>query len=527
MLNKSSSLVVACLAGLAASASAQVTNVSLQVVVPSGLARPLFVNAPANDARLFIVEQRGFQAVSNRAGIRIYSGGALLPNPYFVLNGVTTGSEQGLLGFAFHPRYTEAPQYRYFWINYTNSSGTTVIARGRVDPNNPDQYDPTFGTAGLQTLFTIAQPFTNHNGGWVEFGPDGYLYISTGDGGSANDPQGNGQNMNTALGKLLRIDVDGPDNIPGNADDADPTNPTGRPYHRIPNNNPFVGLTGSFVTSIWAYGLRNPWRNSFDRLTGDLWIADVGQNAREEVNYEAASDRLNLQRGQPGYAGGRNYGWVPFEGTLATGLGSLQFPPPASGLPQARVDPILQYPHSGILPPTNEVGCSITGGSVYRGCAIPSMQGWYIFGDYCNGWVGAYNRQTGAYQRLFATGLLITSFGEDAYGEIYVVTGGSSGTVRKIVPTPGSFPDCNSNGQRDSCDILRRVSNDLNANALPDECEGCEQDINQDGVVDFNDFLDYLNLFNAANPRADINLDGVVDFNDLLEFLNLFNGPCT
>jgi hypothetical protein len=526
-------LAVVGAACVAAPALAQTFNVNLRPIINTGggLTRPIYLTAINGDnSRLFVVEQRGSQATASRGAVRIINNTptpTLVGPAFLVINGLSTGSEQGFLGLAFHPRWREGPEFRYFWVNYTNTSGTTVIARGRVDPNNPNLADTSFGTAGLQTLFTIAQPFSNHNGGWIDFGPDGNLYIAMGDGGSGGDPQNNGQRFDTQLGKMLRIDVDGPDGIPGNADDGDPGNPTGRPFHRIPANNPFVGLGAGFAQAIWSFGLRNHWRNSFDRLTGDLWMADVGQNAWEEVNFEPAFDRVNTFPGQPGYTGGWNYGWAAREGLQQYDARPLAFPPPASGLRQTRVDPVLDYNHAGGVPPTNQGGCSVTGGFVYRGCAIPSLQGWYVFGDYCNGWVGAYNRSTGQFRTLFNVGFGLTSFGEDAEGEIYVVIGTSSAnSVQRIAPNPGSFPDCNTNGVPDGCDIARRTSNDLNANGVPDECDSCEQDVNGDGVVDFNDLLEYLNLYNASNPRADINLDGVIDFNDLLDFLNLYNTPC-
>jgi glucose/arabinose dehydrogenase len=362
--------------------------------IASGLSKPLFVTSPPGDtARLFIVEQRG---ADNRGRIKILRNGSMLARPFLTTAVLSTGSEQGLLGLAFAPDYATTGR---FYIDYTASDGTTIIERHTVSAD-PDSANPA-GTA----ILSIPQPYANHNGGWVGFGPDGYLYIGMGDGGSADDPQDRAQNINVLYGKILRIDVSGA-------------------TYTSPSTNPFFGATAG-LDEIWDYGLRNPWRPCFDRVTGDFVIADVGQNAIEEVNFEPA-----------GSAGGRNYGWRCYEGT-AFHLESTTTPCGmcvAAACP--KVFPAYQYDHSLSR-------CSITGGYVYRGCAIPDLQGTYFFADYCSGAIysgrfvgGTMTNVIDRTAELAPGGGLsigsITSFGEDARGELYLCDGG--GEVFKIVP---------------------------------------------------------------------------------------------
>jgi glucose/arabinose dehydrogenase len=368
-------------------------------VVQSGFTSPLYVTAPPGDfERIFVVEQGG--------RIKIIKNGNLLPTPFLNLSTkVSCCGERGLLGLAFHPNYANNG---YFYVNYTNTAGNTVVARYQVS-TNPDSAD----TVGV-ILLTVTQPFSNHNGGWIGFSPyDGYLYIALGDGGSGGDPQNNGQDSLTLLGKILRIDVD-----------------TSSGY-KVPPDNPFIG-TG-FLPEIWAYGLRNPWRCSFDRLTGDFYIADVGQNAWEEVNFEPDTS-----------SGGINYGWRLKEGTHcfnpSTNCDTL-------GL---TTDPIYEYPHSD--------GCSVTGGYVYRGCAIPDLQGTYFFGDYCSGTVWSFQYDgvdpSEFQDRTAELGVgffNISSFGEDGRGEIYIV-GHNNGIVYRIVP----------DGVPTQCGNCLAVSGDVN-----------------------------------------------------------------
>jgi glucose/arabinose dehydrogenase len=345
------------------------------VEVAGGFNRPVLVTH-AGDAsgRLFIVEQYG--------RIWIYTGGALLPQPFLdVADRLSTrGNEQGLLGLAFHPNYETNG---LFFVNYTDRDGATAVVRYRVSADDPNRADP----ASAETILQIAQPFGNHNGGHIAFGPDGYLYIGMGDGGSAGDPQGSGQNPTALLGKMLRIDVN-----------AEP--------YAIPSDNPFVNAAG-FAPEIWALGLRNPWRFSFDRATGDLYIADVGQNAIEEVNFQPA-----------GSSGGENYGWNFLEGTRVYSRAAA---------PAGLTAPFFEYPHPE--------GCSVTGGYVYRGERLPDLQGIYLFGDYCSGMVYASRRDgAGIWQtvRWLDTNESISSFGEDEAGELYLV--GHAGRIFRFEP---------------------------------------------------------------------------------------------
>ncbi len=337
----------------------------------------------AGDGRLFLTLQRG--------QIVVWDGAQVLATPFLDLSDlVVCCGEQGLLSTAFHPNYAANG---LFFVDYTNLSGDTVIARYSVsgDRNVADPFS-------AKILLTIDQPFANHNGGQLQFGPDGDLYVGMGDGGSANDPDCHAQRLDPQpgrqdlLGKLLRLDVD-----PSIA------NP---PWYAIPAGNPFVGAGGP--DEAWAIGLRNPWRFSFDRLTDDLFIGDVGQGLREEIDFQAA-----------GSGAGANYGWKIMEGTLCTG-NTASCPPstPACFSPSFTA-PILEYGH--------DVGrCSVTGGYVYRGLAIPDLYGTYLFADYCSGeFFGARPAGGGA----FTAELLPisvdnpTTFGEDSAGELYVGTG--------------------------------------------------------------------------------------------------------
>lgn len=333
--------------------------------VVAGLQKPLDLAAAGDGTgRLFIVEQAG--------RVRVVQDGQLLSVPYLDITDRvgSRANEQGLLGLAFHPRYAENG---FFYVNYTDLNGDTVIARFQVSSSDPNRADP----GSEYRLLSVPQPYPNHNGGAVAFGPDGYLYLGLGDGGSAGDPQGNGQSLNTLLGKILRLDVD-----------------RGEPY-AIPADNPFAN--GGGRPEIWAYGLRNPWRLSFDRLTGDLYIGDVGQNQIEEIDF--------LPAGAPGEA---NFGWAFYEGTS-----------PYEGTPPADVQlipPVAEYRH--------DMGCSVTGGVVYRGSRLPAWQGIYLFGDYCSGLVwGLVQDAQGAWQSqmLFGPVGRITSFGQDENGEVYLV----------------------------------------------------------------------------------------------------------
>ncbi|MBO8141153.1 MAG: PQQ-dependent sugar dehydrogenase [Firmicutes bacterium] len=346
--------------------------------------------APGDPNHLWIVEQPGT--------VRVYDleSDLLLPTPFLSIpEQLAAGGERGLLSLAFHPDFQDNGR---FFVNYTDRAGNTQVVEYRVG-SDPLVADP----ATARRLLTIEQPAPNHNGGMMAFGPDGYLYIGTGDGGRAGDPWNNAQNLGTLLGKLLRIDVD-----------------RGVPYG-IPPDNPFAGRPGA-RGEIWAYGLRNPWKFSFDRATGDLYIADVGQNLWEEINFEPAA-----------HSGGRNYGWNRMEGAHCYPGGSRC---DTRGL----VMPVAEYRHRP------DMGCSITGGYVYRGRAIPKLYGYYVFSDYCSGRIWAMSTapaaaygQGGApggmwpYEDLARTSFRITAFGEDLAGELYVAD--HSGRVFRLLPT--------------------------------------------------------------------------------------------
>ena len=312
--------------------------------------------------------------------------GTLLTAPFLNISTlVSTGNEQGLLGLAFDPQY--AVNGRFF-VSYTDLAGSNVLASYTRSLANPDVADPASAVIRL----TVAQPFDNHNGGHIAFGPDGFLYMGIGDGGSGGDPQGNGQDPSDLLGSTLRLDVSAA---------------TG---YTVPSSNPFVSVAGR-RGELWDLGLRNPWRFSFDRQTGDLYIADVGQSDREEVN---------VARQVNGGGKGLNYGWAITEGTTCYGGGSCD----RTGL----TDPVLEYTHAS--------GCSITGGYVYRGSAIPQLAGTYFYSDYCSGWVRSFRFVNGVATgqtswSALDTGRNVVSFGEDSAGELYVLT--SSGTVSRIV----------------------------------------------------------------------------------------------
>jgi hypothetical protein len=345
--------------------------------VSDELVFPVYLTSPPGDPRLFVAEKGG--------RIRIIENGAVRPTPFLDLSSrVSTGSEQGLLGLAFDPDYATNAR---FVVNYTDLAGDTRISAFRVsgDPNVADG-------ASEEVILAVDQPFENHNGGQLAFGPDGHLFIGLGDGGSSGDPQENGQSLTTLLGKLLRIDLDG-----------------GAPY-AIPPDNPFAA-TAAARAEIWSYGLRNPWRFSFDRLTGDLYIGDVGQREIEEIDVSPAA---------AGAGRGANYGWDVMEGRECF--------EPASGCDQSGlVLPAAQYDHGD--------GCSVTGGYVYRGSAIPSLQGTYLYSDFCSGWIRSFRAAGGVATEerewpALAAGS-VTSFGQDDAGELYILT--AAGTVYRIV----------------------------------------------------------------------------------------------
>jgi glucose/arabinose dehydrogenase len=343
--------------------------------VVEGLDRPLhMVDANDGTGRFFVVLKGG--------QILVLKDGQVLETPFLDISGnVSAGSEQGLLSMALHPDFAENGT---FFIDYTDANGDSNIERWKVSADNPDVADP----ASAETILFQEQPYANHNGGLVMFGPDGYLYIGFGDGGSQGDPDGNGQNLGALLAKILRIDVDRAE---------------GDMPYAFPDDNPFLDREDA-RSEVWQYGLRNPWRFSFDRETGDLLIADVGGGAYEEVNVAPAGQ------------GGLNFGWVLMEGPECRG---------DAGCDEAGITPpIFSYTH--------DFGCSITGGFVYRGEAIESLYGGYMVGDYCSGLIWVVDPATGNASEPVETGLSISSFAEDASGELYIID--LEGGIYRIVP---------------------------------------------------------------------------------------------
>ncbi|WP_119065430.1 PQQ-dependent sugar dehydrogenase [Aggregatilinea lenta] len=354
------------------------------VEVASGFTHALYMTSAGDGTgRIFVVQQTGVIQVLNSD----YSAaGTFLDVSERISREALTDNytERGLLGLAFPPDYAESG---VFYINYTDVNGNTVLARYSVT-DDPNVADP----ASEQIILQQEQPYSNHNGGHLAFGPDGYLYMALGDGGSGGDPEGNAQNLGTLLGSIIRIDV---------------TNPPDGQGYGIPDDNPFVG-DSSQRGEIWAWGLRNPWRFSFDRATGDLYIADVGQDVYEEVNFQPADS-----------TGGENYGWNAYEASHAYSGGD-----PASDV----VMPIAEYAHS-------DGSCSVTGGYVYRGTTVPELDGTYFYGDWCNGvlyWIQRDAAGEWQYGQSMASGPQIASFGEDEAGNLYIV--GYSGRLYRFDP---------------------------------------------------------------------------------------------
>lgn len=380
-LTRRSTFVLPALAGLtslAPAVTAQEPGAFALSLLVEGLDRPVFmVDANDDSGRFFIVEQSG--------RILIWRNAALEETPWLDLSGsVTDGSEQGLLGLALHPDFAENGR---LFVHYTDLDGATVVERYDQSAEHPDEVDRSTAF----TLLTVEQPAPNHNGGMLAFGPDGYLYIALGDGGDQGDPSGNGQDQEVLLGKILRIDVD-----------ADP----GNDNYRVPADNPLIGID-SARGEIWATGLRNPWRFSFDRATGDMWIGDVGQNAFEEIDF------------QPAGVGGLNYGW-----SLAEGLQCYNDP-------QCQSHTDLTWP---VFAYGRDVGIAVTGGYRYRGSAITALEGVYLCGDYGTGYIWqltSEDEETWVASDPFPTELNISSFAEDASGELYVID--LNGSIYQIV----------------------------------------------------------------------------------------------
>ncbi len=362
-----------------ATASAAIT---LTPVI-TGLNGPVFVTGAGDGSgRLFVVEQGG--------RIRVFKGGALLATPFLnISSSISSGGERGLLGLAFHPNFRTN---RKFYVYFTRKDGDIAINEYRASASNPD----VAVTSSARRILTINHPAGNHNGGMLAFGKDGYLYIGTGDGGGAGDTANNAQNKNRLLGKILRIDINGT---------------LGARQYRIPKSNPFVGKPGR--NEVWSYGLRNPWRFSFDRVRGDLWIGDVGQNRFEEI------DRKVINSTAAPNGRGSNYGWHVLEGWHC-------FKPSSGCNKRGKVRPVVEYSHSG-------GNCTVVGGYVYRGSSA-ALVGKYIFADYCSGKIWSIPRGARAPATktlLRDTAQNISSFGEGDNGELYVVSI-SSGTVYRL-----------------------------------------------------------------------------------------------
>jgi glucose/arabinose dehydrogenase len=352
------------------SAKPDLSNVVVRLAKVATLDAPLAMAVRTGDSSLYVAEKGG--------RVMAIRGGKVDRTPVLDVTGlVSSGSEQGLLGLAF------SANGNFLYVNYTDAGGDTNIVEYRMDGNRAD-------ASSARRVMFIQQPYSNHNGGNVVFGPDGYLYIGMGDGGSEGDPNGYGQDLGVLLAKMLRID---------------PRPSGGKPYG-IPPDNPFVGKAGA-RPEIWAYGLRNPWRFEFDREAGDLWIGDVGGSDREEVDFQRAGSK-----------GGQNYGWNVLEGTV----------PHSDNLPANATPPIYEYPHTGGR-------CVVTGGFVYRGSAIPDLVGAYLFADFCEGQVKAMLQTNGKTTKQVSLGVSAdapASFGQDQNGELYVLS--LSGAVDKIVP---------------------------------------------------------------------------------------------
>jgi glucose/arabinose dehydrogenase len=355
------------------SSPAAVSEIALRVVA-TGFDRPTFLTH-AGDERIFVVEKPG--------RIRLINEGLPAAEPFLDITDRvgSSSSEQGLLSMAFHPDFADIGK---FYVNYTNLGGNTIVSVFQISTEDPNRADKE----SEEILLQVNQPFVNHNGGQIEFGPDGYLYIAMGDGGSQGDPQGNGQNPQSLLGAILRLDVD-----------------SGTPY-AIPPDNPFVAIDGH-AEEIWAIGLRNPWRLSFDRETGDLFVTDVGQSDFEEVNFQPALS-----------SGGANYGWSITEGSQCYRSETCSH----EGLEM----PVGEYSHTGGR-------CTIIGGYVYRGQAYPDLRGNYFFGDYCSGTIWRLFRANSEWSQMpvIESGLFISSFGEDMNGEIYALDL-ASGTIYQV-----------------------------------------------------------------------------------------------
>lgn len=459
------------------------------VRIATGIPQPTWVGSPRQDENRLFVLEKGINGVANIRIIDLDTH-TVRPEPFLTVSGLRVTIEGGLLGLAFHPDFANNG---YFWIHCTRATGEVQIVRYHVpgDPLTATAADPDSATPVL----SVPGHTSVHHGGWMDFDLAGNLMIAVGDSGGGN----RAIDLNDLSGKILRIDVDGPDNIPGNADDDGfPDDP--ERHYTIPANNPFVGIPGE--DEIWSYGHRNPWRNELDPLTGNLYVAVVGDGEWEEINYEPAT-APDAFPGDDGYYGGRHYGWPCYEGVVP-------HLPELCPDPDALTFPFLVYGHNQAVPPLNTTGCSVTGGLVYRGCAMPELQGTYFFADFCSNRVYSLRYDGDTITELIdrtaelappppQTLNVISSFGRDARGEIYMcdLTGWE---VFKIVPAE---PD------------------DVNHDGVPDGCR-CPADFNADGATNSTDISAFLTAWLAAvqgGPHADYNRDGVTNSTDISAFL--------
>lgn len=536
-------LAAAC--GLAG-AAAPLHAAPVAQLVQSGFNLPTFVtSAPGDYSRMFVLEKAGLIKIMDMTSPAYTT----LATPFLDLtalvntpSGTTAqqvSEERGLLGLAFHPQFQSNGKFYVYYSSKTISglpSGYTfynTIVEYVVRPSGSTTPDPTLNQAdpaSARVVLRILKPQTNHNGGWMSFGPDGYLYVSTGDGGNGGDTGaghnaaiGNAQDTGVLLGKILRLDINSVGPAPQGplwtGTNAASTLDDSVVAYGIPPDNPTLPVvtngTSPARREIWAYGLRNPWRNSFDRLTGDLWIADVGQDSWEELDFQPALTASNLAQ-----VAGRNYGWRCFEGTVSysTNNGAC----PATYNTPPLTSPIGVYSHGqgGTQPPlafpTTISGIAVTGGYVYRGCRVPELYGRYLFTDYNTsnpsriysttlvGGVAAtpvqhnvFNGSTAVTPNVPAAnpaGVSVVSFGEDAYGEVYIVNQ-SSGRIFKLVTDTGGVPLAN-------------------------------VDYNRNGQVDLLDIFNFLNKWFSADPLADFNRVNGVELLDIFAFLQAWFAGC-